>query len=125
MGYFEFMQLAFLDELEKIGASHGRLQFSKTRAGRRPVSASTMLRKDKEGTLYKASQSYADEQANIDMSYGSRAPNRKPSDVPSREGNEVQARSGGRVTWEDGHNVQTIPGPAANTFSSETGPSPR
>lgn len=44
---------SFLAELQKIAASKHRLSVSKTRAGRRSLSVSTMLKKDKEGTLFK------------------------------------------------------------------------
>jgi hypothetical protein len=44
---------AFLDELEKIAISKGRLRMSKTRSGRRPMSVETMLRKEKDGSFYK------------------------------------------------------------------------
>jgi hypothetical protein len=43
---------SFLDELQKIAASIGRAKIPKSRSGRRPMSVDTMLRKDKEGTLY-------------------------------------------------------------------------
>jgi hypothetical protein len=45
--------VAFHDELEKISAAFGRTTVSKDRAGRRPISISNLLKKEKEGTLYK------------------------------------------------------------------------
>ena len=44
---------AFFEEFEKISASRERLNMSKSRSGRRPMSVSTLLRKEHEGTLYK------------------------------------------------------------------------
>lgn len=44
---------SFLAELQKIAASKGRLSISKARSGRRSLSVSTLLKKDKEGTLFK------------------------------------------------------------------------
>jgi hypothetical protein len=50
---FATLERALLDELEKISASKATLGH-KSRAIRRPMSAATLLRKEKEGTLYKA-----------------------------------------------------------------------
>lgn len=44
---------AFLDELEKIGASKARLNISKSRTGTRPISVTNLLKKDNAGTLHK------------------------------------------------------------------------
>jgi hypothetical protein len=50
---------AFSDELIKLGfgakeaASKGRLRVAQSRKGRRPMRVTTMLRKEKDGTLYK------------------------------------------------------------------------
>lgn len=44
---------SFLVELQKIAASKSRLSISKARSGRRSLSVSTLLKKDKEGTLFK------------------------------------------------------------------------
>lgn len=46
---------AFVDELEKIATSHGRMRLPKERKGRRPMSVTTLLRKEKDGTLFKES----------------------------------------------------------------------
>lgn len=45
--------VGFLDELEKISAAHGRMRLSKSRSGRRPISVSRLLKKEKDGTLWK------------------------------------------------------------------------
>lgn len=47
------MFAAFLDELHKIAASKGRMRVSKSRSGRRSMRVSTLLRKEKDGSLYK------------------------------------------------------------------------
>lgn len=44
---------AFLDELQKLGASKGRLNISKSRTGTRPISVANLLKKDNAGTLHK------------------------------------------------------------------------
>ena len=44
---------AFVDELEKIAVSKHRLRVAQSRKGRRPMRVDTLLRKEKEGTLYK------------------------------------------------------------------------
>ncbi len=41
------------DAMEKMAVSKGRLRVAKSRKGRRPMSVTTYLRKEKEGTLYK------------------------------------------------------------------------
>ena len=47
---------AFQDELEKIAASGQRLTVAKSRKGRRPLSVTTLLAKDKAGTLHKKAE---------------------------------------------------------------------
>ncbi len=44
---------AFYDELEKIAASVRRMQVPKGRSGRRSMSVDTLLRKEKDGTLFR------------------------------------------------------------------------
>jgi hypothetical protein len=44
---------AMLDEVEKIAVARGRMTVPQTRSGRRSMSVDTMLRKDKDGTLFK------------------------------------------------------------------------
>ena len=54
MDYAAVMESAFLDELEKISAAKGKLRrASNARKGRRPLRVSTMLKKEKDGTLFK------------------------------------------------------------------------
>jgi len=47
-----FQRSAFLDELCKIAASKDRFSVAQSRAGRRSMSVDTLLRKEKDGTLY-------------------------------------------------------------------------
>ena len=55
MTYDEAIKAAFFNELKKIAASNQMLAASsKLRSGRRPMSAETMLAKDKAGELYKS-----------------------------------------------------------------------
>lgn len=44
---------ALLDELSKIAAARARMTVPQSRKGRRPMRVATMLRKEKEGSLYK------------------------------------------------------------------------
>lgn len=44
---------AFLDELRKIAACKARMTVPQTRRDRRPMSVDTMLKKEKDGTLFK------------------------------------------------------------------------
>lgn len=47
------LEKAFFDELEKIAASFRRMQVPKGRSGRRSMSVDTMLKKEKDGTLFR------------------------------------------------------------------------
>lgn len=47
------LRTSFLEELQKLAASKHRLVVPKSRKGRRSLSVQTLLKKDKEGTLYK------------------------------------------------------------------------
>lgn len=49
------MYESFLDELQKLAASRHRMAIPQTRSGRRSMRVDTMLKKDKEGTLFKES----------------------------------------------------------------------
>lgn len=44
---------ACFDELEKIAIASTRLRLAQSRGGRRPMRVATLLKKEKEGTLYK------------------------------------------------------------------------
>lgn len=47
------MFAAFLNELQKIAVSRGRMRVPQSRKGRRPMHVDTMLKKEKDGSLYK------------------------------------------------------------------------
>lgn len=90
---------AFLDELQKIAAAKARMTVSQSRAGRRSMSVDTLLRKDKEGTLFKDKlSSYVGQTANTSVYSISpdagqpAAPKSKPGDVPSRDEGPTKAK---------------------------------
>ena len=81
---------AFADELIKISVSQGRMTVPKERAGRRPISVSNLLQKEKDSELYKTTgdtQKIANQVPfSVGPSMGSAAkPPRRKGDVPSRE----------------------------------------
>lgn len=49
---------AFLDELRKIAAAKARMTVPQTRKGRRPMRVDTMLRKEKDGSLFKEAEDF-------------------------------------------------------------------
>lgn len=51
---------ALLDELQKIAAAKARMTVPQTRKGRRPMRVDTMLRKEKDGSLYKQAETNRD-----------------------------------------------------------------
>lgn len=53
MAFNQALYSSFLAELQKVAASRSRLSVSKARSGRRSLSVQTLLKKDKEGTLFK------------------------------------------------------------------------
>lgn len=92
---------AFVDELEKIAISHGRMHVSKERTGRRSMSVTTMLKKDAKGALLKkhadAAGSPQDVRGDsVDDPGAARSP-RRPGEGPSQgTGNIPQsAKTGG------------------------------
>ena len=91
---------AFLDELQKIAFSAKAVQHTKARQGRRPISASTLLQKEKEGEILKLSgdggvAGTGTEYSNTDYPGVTGKPALAPrvkGEVPSREdGRENQA----------------------------------
>jgi hypothetical protein len=97
---------AFLDELEKISAAHGRMHVPKTREGRRPMSVHTLLKKDKDGTLYKkadaAGRAEPVASAGTDDPGAARIPKR-PGEVPSKETNYPDQSKIGEVVRGETH----------------------
>lgn len=88
MDYLDVARAAFLDELEKISASSQMMRGSQSRSGRRPMRVSTLLRKEKEGTLYKHSADLAagplPTAPGTPMGTPAVKP-RKPGEVPTRD----------------------------------------
>lgn len=68
---------AFTDELMKLAASKSQFALAQSRAGRRPMSVDTLLKKEKEGTLYRKEAG---------ASTASKDPPHKPGDVPTAKG---------------------------------------
>jgi hypothetical protein len=100
---------AFADELLKIAAARKNMTVAQSRKGRRPMHVSTMLKKEKDGTLFKYTKgqekkagSEGSEQASLLYSEGAsrtgdRAkPKAKPGDVPSREGDTKSVKAENR-----------------------------
>lgn len=90
MNLFEVMQHGFEDELRKIAASKSRMNVPKARTGRRSMRVSTLLRKDKDGTLFKSGGP-------------------RPGDVPSMDGKAVNPVSPNRLTLDSQSDVTAIP----------------
>lgn len=113
------MLSGFLDELEKIAASHGRMHFPKERSGKRPMSVMTMLKKDAIGALFRK---HADSQGNpqdvrgdsVDDPGAARPP-RRPGEVPTTNpGNIPQSQKlGGWLKQADPVRSEG-PGPIPN-----------
>lgn len=111
---------SFLDELEKIAAARKRMTVAQSRQGRRPMRVDTMLKKDKEGTLYKAADA-GSEQARLEyqeMEPGKltgrmAVPQNKKGDVPSREDIVSKPRAENRqdITRASLHNAEAFQSP--------------
>ena len=93
---------SFLDELEKIAVSKHRMTVAQARKGRRPMRVDTLLKKEKEGTLYKS--------APFDAPFGSYPPgpsarrSKKKGDVPTYHDG---APTGGQL---ESFGTTTVPG---------------
>lgn len=89
---FDVVRAAFLDELEKIAAASHMLRHSKSRVGRRPMRVGTLLKKEKDGEIYKHGGDgsvgnvvpFSDTDAPGVTGRAAQAP-KSPNDVPSRE----------------------------------------
>lgn len=51
---------AFIEELLKVASSRGRMAVAQSRSGRRPMRVETMLKKEKDGSLFKQSMTQAE-----------------------------------------------------------------
>jgi hypothetical protein len=58
--YDDVVLRAFSDELQKIALSRHFIRIAKSRSGRRPISVTALLRKEKDGTLYKHTKKMAE-----------------------------------------------------------------
>jgi hypothetical protein len=120
----EVLRAAFVDELEKIAVSRHRLSVAQSRKGRRPLRVDTLLRKEKDGTLYKTSQSYMPAQpfsAGLPDAAEAKRPKKK-GEVPSREDLNVVQRGDQReaATTVTGigqtfNNIGAVNSPAEHT----------
>lgn len=91
----EVQLAAFVDELEKVSASHGMTAVSKVRTGTRPISVTNLIKKHNAGTLFK--KKHADSQGNpadvrgdSDDDPGAARERKRPGDVPSRDRGDIQ-----------------------------------
>ena len=95
-----------LDELEKISAARKRMTVAQSRKGRRSMRVSTMLRKEKDGTLYKRSSSEGSSQAEVDYregdDNGAAKLRRRQGDVPSRDKTSARRKKGDVPSREGG-----------------------
>lgn len=119
MNELPILREAFADELEKIAISMGRLRMPKARRGRRSMTVSTFLRKEKDGSLYKKASEFVDRvAARVFAKYqedGRRAPvpparpfRRTPiGEVPTRDDAQMERSE------DVGHYVPRILGPGA------------
>jgi len=100
MSYSSAIYSAFFNELEKLAVSSDRMV--KQRIGRRPMAVETMLRKEKEGDLYKYTKTGQSDQSSLfysenDPKTGKPAMTRKKKgEVPSREGMDNYPKSEAR-----------------------------
>lgn len=108
VNYSEVLHIAFLDELEKIAVSSDRLRVvAQGRKGRRPISVSTFLKKDKDGTLFKHTGNHEKVagdnlgQAGVPWEEGVADPGaatkpKKRGEVPTKEDHDAVTRMDGR-----------------------------
>lgn len=82
------MLSAFLDEMEKIAVSHGGMHIPKERSGRRSMTVTKLLERDKKGTLIKRADSEGNPQDvrgdSVDDP-GAAQPPRRRGEGPSKE----------------------------------------
>ena len=116
----DVLENAFLDELHKIAAAKSVMKVSKSRVGIRPARVSTLLRKEKEGTLWKMGEGSV---GNLSATAASDPPNMTGSPARyNRTSSEVPSREDGRentVTIMPRSN--TLLAPAATNYPGEQG----
>ncbi len=101
----------FLDELEKIASAHGRMEVSKTRSGRRPISVHKLLEKDKKGTLYKKADSEGNPEpvrGAGDDDLGAAKPPKHKGDLPTlgHDGVPVEQKLGAALFTSFSHAIK-------------------
>lgn len=112
---------AFHDELEKVAVSWHRLSVARTRKGRRPMRVDTLLKKEKEGTLYKQTgtdQKIAQVEPYVSgqLTGAEVRPVKKKGDLPSREELVNTPKR------EDGRgNAATVYGPGNHLLAPDVG----
>lgn len=116
------LRASFFRELEKIALSQ-KFHVSKTRSGRRSMAVTTLLRKEKEGTLYKRASSgglTTEFVAGPADPSEARRPKRK-GELPSKEDCELVNRADGRdyaATVQGPGNTLSIAGTVQSPGSS-------
>src|ERR1019366_124697 len=100
MGPLEVMQAAFIDELTKIAVKGKFLRGLSHRVGRRPMRVSTMLKREKDGELFKTTKAAGDgsipySNSDPQTSTGANGPTGTPATLPKVQG-EVPSREDGR-----------------------------
>jgi hypothetical protein len=79
---------SFCEEFAKLSASRERMTVSQSRSGRRPISVEKLLKKDKDGTLFKGSSSTSAFYNGLVLDPTVRPamlPKRRQGDVPTRD----------------------------------------
>lgn len=102
----EIMKAAFIDELEKIGASMKTLHVPKSRSGRRSISVEKLLKKEKDGTLRKHAFVAGYEDGPTDT--GAAKTPKKKGDLPSRDDTAPSSREDGRENATNVHGPATL-----------------
>lgn len=121
MDFSPYISTAFLDELEKIAVSGKRLRIAQSRKGRRPMRVDTLLRKEREGTLYRRTgndHKIAQIEPHVAglVTGGEVKPIKRKGDLPSRE-ELVNAPK-----REDGRgNAATVYGPSVHLNAPDVG----
>lgn len=121
MDFSSYISTALFDELEKIAVSRTRLRLAQSRKGRRPMRVDTLLRKEREGTLYRRSGN-EHKIAQVEpfvaglLTGGEVRPIKRKGDLPSREElTNTPKREDGRG------NATTVHGPSTHLLAPDVG----
>lgn len=104
MSHHEVLASAFIDELRKIAASKDRLRVAQIRQGKRPMHVDTLLKKDKDGSLFKKADT-------------------KSGDVPSRDSKGISQTPSGKT--HDGRDIAAVLPAGSAGLPIDADPSPR